>query len=189
MSTITYVTPLQGLRVDPQLGIRTGSADCAFRVAQGIIRLLTGDTETIRDLLAAINVPSGGIDLLQQKALFAKFGVEARFTNDVGEVRAGLAAGYPLAVAVQYGTVNDLYFDELSGDPDFRGGHNVGVYGTEITTSNGAYWHYWCDPLNDGRRAKAIAKQVRMVKRPWLEKCMAAMPNGTQALVCRKAAA
>lgn len=190
MSTVTYLSPLTEprVRVDPQLGPATGGADCAFRATQGGIRKLTGSVPTIREMRDFLGVPDAGIDMLGVKALFEKWGCDARFTRDVAEIRAALIAGYYVVAAVNYGFLNaQPYANKLAGDRRFSGGHAVGLDGTEQVDATGAYWVGWHDGLHDGRRA-SLPKGPAMARRKWVEACMAAMGTGTQAVIARATA-
>lgn len=187
--TITYLSPLDEprVRVDPQLGISTGGADCAFRSTQGGIRKLTGIAPPIADMRDFLNVPSSGIDMLAVKSLFAHYGCDARFTNDLTEIRAALVVGYYVVAAINYRFLNAQSFaSKLSGDRGFDGNHAIGLDGTELVETTGAYWIGDHDPLHDGRRV-ALPKGPVMARRRWIEACMSAVPSGVQAVIARKA--
>jgi hypothetical protein len=186
-STITYIAPLKTPRVDPQLGISTGSRDCAFRATQGGIRYLTGREVPISTLRSAIGVPNAGIGPIQVQELFTKYGVSSRFSRDLTEFRSALANGYYVVAMINYRYLNANH-PKLSGDPDFRGTagspalHSIGVYGLEQRGKG--QWTEDLDPLHDGRRS-AIPKQIVMSRRGWIEDCMQAMPSGVQFVIAR----
>jgi len=71
-------------------------------------------------------------------------------TRDVANVRRWVRKGRPAHLAIDYGKWNDLLGDR-TGDPRFRGGHSVMVYGQRRERGL-LEWLLW-DPLEDGRRA------------------------------------
>lgn len=72
-----------------------------------------------------------------------------------------VAAGKPVHLAIDYGKWNDVMRKD-TGDPAFRGGHSVLVFG-ERRRGSGIEWLLF-DPLDDGRR-KAIPRGPRWVLR------------------------
>lgn len=188
MATITYLSPIDQAvaRVDPQLGTSTGGADCCFRATQGVIRLLTGQTVPVRELRDFIGEPTEGVDMLACRDMLQHWGVDARFSRDVTEFRAAMAAGYPVIAATSYANVNaQTWAGKVSGDRSFDGNHAVVFQGLEYVETTGIYWVRWSDGLQDGRRV-AIVKGGAMARRGWAERAMAAVGSGTQFVVARK---
>jgi hypothetical protein len=75
-------------------------------------------------------------------------------TRSVAKVRQWVRKGRPVQLAIDYGTWNDLR-DHETGDPRFRGGHSVMIYGQRKTV-NLVEWQLF-DPLEDGRRAGIVS--------------------------------
>lgn len=76
-------------------------------------------------------------------------------------VQHAVAAGKPVHLGIDYGTWNDVMKGD-TGDPRFRGGHSVLVFG-ERRRGAGIEWLLF-DPLDDGRR-KGIPRGSRWVLR------------------------
>ena len=67
----------------------------------------------------------------------------------VGDVTAAVKGGKYVQLCIDYGKFNDLM--GKTGDPNFRGGHSVGVLGQR--TKNGVVQWLLFDPLDDNRRS------------------------------------
>jgi hypothetical protein len=65
-------------------------------------------------------------------------------------------------LAISYGVFNDK-MDRKTGDPGFRKGHSVGVFGWKRDGKGIIWWRLW-DPLDD-RRRPGIPKGSRWVRK------------------------
>ena len=89
-------------------------------------------------------------------------------------VKKAVARGAFVQLAIDYGKFNDMQ-KRKTGDPNFRGGHSVGVMGER--KKNGVVEWLMFDPLDDGRRS-GIPKGPRWVKRGDLIAALKAFGTG-----------
>jgi len=66
------------------------------------------------------------------------------------DVKNAVRNGKKLQVCIHYGKWNDLM--NKTGDPNFAGGHSVGIYGQKKWNDGTIVWLLW-DPLDDARRS------------------------------------
>lgn len=92
----------------------------------------------------------------------------------VSEVKEAVRNGRYVQLCIDYGKFNDMA--GKTGDPNFRGGHSVGVYGQKKKKDGTVMWLLW-DPLDDSRRA-SIPQGARWVKRNILVQSMVAFGSG-----------
>lgn len=170
-------------RVDAQLqnGTPTAGADCSVMTIQGLVRWATWGqlVPSVANIRAKVGTPTGGISMSQALQAYKAYGVAATLTRAFTDITAGLQAGKAVHAAIGYGWVNQNA-PQLSGDPNFSGGHGLGLYGWEAIA--GHSWVLWLDPLGDGRRA-GIAKQICMAKQGQVAGAMAAFSSGVTGIV------
>jgi hypothetical protein len=95
--------------------------------------------------------------------------LDYRIVRTIAEVRQAVESGHYVHLCVDYGAFNRE--TAKSGDPNFTGGHSLGVKGQEVR--DGATWWRLYDPLDDARR-QGIPQGPRWVKREALVKAMEA---------------
>lgn len=159
-------------RHQPQLGRGTpvpggtrGSRDCGPRTVQmGIDQLTRGElVPSIQEIRRRMHKPgaqttnTSDADLCvesygSEMARLDRRGLDYeryRGTVFLPKLTDAVRAGDYIQVAMNYGAFNRA-MRHRTGDPDFTGGHSVGVHGWKRSGS-GQLWLLF-DPLNDGRR-------------------------------------
>lgn len=174
----------QLVRGIPVPGRTTGSRDCGPRTIQmGIDFLTKGDLVVgIADLRKRMGRPGPQPTNVQN----AKTGVESYrkpkvnrkplkyyIKTRISDLAPAVAKGKYAQLAIDYGKFNDLMFK--TGDPNFRGGHSVGVLGQR--KKNGVVQWLLFDPLDDGRRSN-IPKGPRWVPKWKLVRAMESFAGG-----------
>jgi hypothetical protein len=96
--------------------------------------------------------------------------LQYRIVQTVDEVEAAVRTGRFVHICISYGTFN--VEAGKTGDPNFNGGHSVGVKGER--SRDGVVWYRLFDPLDDHRRPELSPKGPRWVKRSALVRSMEA---------------
>jgi len=90
--------------------------------------------------------------------------------NAAVEAKEAVAKGKYVHCCIHYGVFNRLM--SKTGDPDFSGGHSVGVVGQKRLKNGEIMWLLF-DPLDDARRSN-VPQGPRWVKREAIVKSMEA---------------
>ena len=156
----------------PVPGRSRGSVDCGPRTVQmGIDQLTRGEqvpsiVEIRRRMGKPGPVPTSTTDADRCVESFGpqndRRGLDyVRLQGAVYEplLRDAVRAGEYVQVAIDYGVFN-RQLGKRTGDPNFTGGHSIGIHGWRIHGGK-AQWQLF-DPLDDGRRA-GIPKGPRWV--------------------------
>ena len=166
MTSVYHPRPYRQLgRGVPVPGKSRGSMDCGpATVRMGIRQLTRGELDpSIEDIRARMGKP-GPVPTSTADALRAVNSYNApemgpldrrplnyqRLTGAMFEplLRDAVKGGAFVQVAIDYGTFNRLM--GRTGDPNFRGGHSVGIHGWDRRGGR-TVWQLF-DPLDDGRR-------------------------------------
>jgi hypothetical protein len=91
----------------------------------------------------------------------------------LSEVRGAVASGRYVHIAIDYGKFNAM--PGRTGDPNFRGGHSIGVWGQRRRNGR-VQWRIY-DPLDDHRRPE-IPQGPRWVNREKVTKAAEAFARG-----------
>ena len=158
-------------RGPPVPGRTRGSRDCGPRTWQMGVDYLTKGQKVpgITELRRRGNVPGPQPTNVQD----AKLAVESYqkikgrkplryyIKSRIADVKTAVAKGKFVQCAIDYGKFNDLM--HRTGDPNFRGGHSIGILGQKTLKSGRVRWLLW-DPLDDNRRGE-IPQGPRWVDR------------------------
>lgn len=160
----------------PVPGRTRGSRDCGVRVTQmGVYAASCGylrpDIPDLRRRMGRPGPQQTNTTNAQQCA--QSYGLRYWRKSNVESVKKAVSKGAFVQLAIDYGVLNDRL--GRTGDPNFRGGHSVGVMGEKKVGSN-VMWRLF-DPLDDGRRA-GIPKGPRWVKRSDLVAALKAFGTG-----------
>jgi hypothetical protein len=79
----------------------------------------------------------------------------------IGDVKTAVRSGKYVVCCIDYGTFNRV--TGATGDPNYRGGHSIGVLGQRTLRNGTVQWRIF-DPLDDARR-QGIPKGPRWVAR------------------------
>jgi hypothetical protein len=163
-------------RGTPVPGATQGSMDCGPRTIQmGIDQLTRGervpDIAEIRDRMNAEGAQSTNTadaqrcvesyDEPEMGKLDRKPLTYYKREGDQDALDDAVKGGDYVHLAIDYGTFNDVA--DNTGDPGFRGGHSVGVFGWRKDDDGDVEWRLF-DPLDDGRSG-GIPIGPRWVKR------------------------
>lgn len=145
-------------------GRTRGSKDCGPRTVQmGLFAITDGylrpDIPDIRRRMGRIGPQQTNTSNAQQ--CVQSYGLQYFRKSDVESVKKAVANGKPVQLALDYGVLNDRL--DKTGDPNFRGGHSVLVFGQKKASNGDILWRLY-DPLDDGRRS-GIPQGPRWVKR------------------------
>lgn len=167
----------------PVPGATKGSRDCGPRTIQmGIDKQTRGRRVPTID---AIRKKMGTPGPQQTNIYDAKQGVEAfpavkghkplryYIKSRTADVKEAVKRGKYVQCCIHYGVWNRLM--KATGDPNFTGGHSVGVYG-QRTRNDVVQWLLW-DPLDDKRR-RGIPQGPRWVPREKVIRAMEAFAGG-----------
>ena len=182
-------------RHQPQLGRgiavpgRTrGSRDCGPRTGQMMMdaktkgRLKPGPVE-LREKMGTPGPQETNIWDMKKGVESYKGGNKYRpmryyIKRTIADTKAAIRDGKPMQVCIHYGKWNDLLWK--TGDPNFTGGHSIGVYRQKKLKSGTVMWLVW-DPLDDARRSVTPAGP-RWVKRAHVVAAMVAFGGSSTSI-------